>query len=209
MKMTPNISAPSMSRGITIEIGDINERKPSKSNGQKCLGEPTDMERVLDAKCPCLRSKCFHASWTFVFFFGVGLVVVILCRQYLRDFLEWLEHLNEWICALMFLVMFTVVSFPMTWGYIILNIAAGYLFGFTLGLCTVSVSAAFGVGASLCVCRKLIRNFVQSKLQSEHLQAIIRVVESRRGLKVVLLTRLTPIPFGLQNGLFAVRIWYA
>ena len=75
-----------------------------------------------------------------------------------------------------------------------------------MGLVTVNVSVLVGVSVSLVVCRKVIRGFVTSKLQSEHLKAIIKVVESRRGFKVLVLTRLTPIPFGLQNGLFAVSI---
>ena len=66
----------------------------------------------------------------------------------------------------------------MTWGYIVLNVAAGYPYGFLIGIVTVSVSVVIGVGTSLVICRIFIRDFVQSKLQSEHLKAIIRVVES-------------------------------
>ncbi len=172
--------------------------------GQKCLGEPTDVERVLDSKCPCLRSRCFHLSWTFLIYVIAAFAVVFFCRQYLKSFLIWLQHLEKWISALIFLAMFTMVSFPMTWGYIVLNLAAGYLYGFKLGLCAVSISVLFGVAVSLVVCRMFIQEYVKSKLQSAHLKAIIQVIESRRGFRVVMLTRLTPIPFGLQNGLFAV-----
>lgn len=73
-----------------------------------------------------------------------------------------------------------------------------------MGLFTVVISVSIGVVVSIVVCRRLMKNFIQSKLQSEHLKAIVRVVESRRGFKVVMLTRLTPIPFGLQNALFAL-----
>ena len=96
----------------------------------------------------------------------------------------------------------------MTWGYIVLNVACGYLYGFKIGTLTVVVSVIVGVMFSLICCRKFMREFVQSKLQSEHMKAIIRVIESRRGFKVVVLTRLTPIPFGLQNGLFAVSVLF-
>ena len=176
--------------------------------GQTCLGEATDVERVLDSKCPCLRSKCFHFSWTFFLYGITALGLVFFCRQYLKTFLAWLQHLDKWISGMIFVIMFTVVSFPMTWGYIVLNLAAGYIYGFIAGFVTVSFSVAFGVTASVIICRKFLRSFVQSKLQSSHLKAIIQVIESRRGFKVVLLTRLTPIPFGLQNGLFAVICFF-
>eukprot|EP00794_Sanderia_malayensis_P019069 gene19069-20984_t len=193
------------SNGIDHSFTDFDdERVDLLERGQKCLGEPADVERVLDSKCPCLRSKCFHLSWTFLIYLIAAFTIVYLCRQHLKQFLEWLQHLEKWISALIFLVMFIIVSFPMTWGYIILNLAAGYLYGFKLGLFTVSTSVLLGVTLSLVVCRRFIRDYVQSKLQSAHLKAIIKVIESRRGLRVVMLTRLTPIPFGLQNGLFAI-----
>jgi hypothetical protein len=49
-----------------------------------------------------------------------------------------------------------------------------------------------------------MKGFVESKLQSEHLKAVMRVVEGTKGWRVLALTRLTPIPFGLQNALFSV-----
>lgn len=187
---------------LAIDLSDVAFTEPSP--GQKCFGEKSDVERVLDSRCPCLQSKCLHLSGTFLVLLIFGAVVIYFFRRYLKDCLEWLEHTDGWISGLLFIVMFTLVSFPMTWGYIFLNVASGYLYGFLMGLVTVNISVLVGVATSLVVCRKLIRGFVTSKLQSEHLKAIVKVVESRRGFKVLVLTRLTPIPFGLQNGLFAI-----
>jgi len=121
-----------------------------------------------------------------------------------KDVLEWLENLDEWARILLFVTMFTVVSFPMTWGYILLNVAAGYLYGFMLGFLVVVISVLCGLSSAFIVCRRYLRDFVRSKLESENLKAIMRVVEGKRGFKVIALTRLTPVPFGLQNGLFSV-----
>lgn len=186
---------------------DSDEECELLEKGQACLGEATEVERVLDSKCPCLRSKCFHFSWTFLLYTFAVIILVFICRQYVKGFLKWLQHLDKWVSGMIFVIMFTLVSFPMTWGYIVLNLAAGYLYGFIAGLVTVSVSVLFGVTTSVIICRRFLRNFVQSKLQSSHLKAVVQVIESRRGFKVVILTRLTPIPFGLQNGLFAVSIF--
>jgi len=191
-----------MNKDLALDLSDVSFTAPTP--GQKCFGEKSDVERVLDSRCPCLQSKCLHLSGSFLFIALTGFVLVFFFRHYLKDFLEWLEHVNGWVSGLLFIFMFTIVSFPMTWGYIVLNVAAGYLYGFLMGVVTVTVSVVVGVATSLIVCRMFIRDFVHSKLQSEHLKAIIRVVESRRGFKVVVLTRLTPIPFGLQNGLFAI-----
>lgn len=187
-----------------LDLNDVSYSYPSP--GQKCFGEKSDVERVLDSRCPCLQYKCLHLSGTFLIIFIFGGTLVICFRHYLKDFLQWLEHVDGWVSGLIFMLMFMIVSFPMTWGYIVLNVAAGYLYGFLIGVLTVTFSVLVGVATSLVVCRIFISDFVHSKLQSEHLKAIIRVVESRRGFKVIVLTRLTPIPFGLQNGLFAVSV---
>ena len=187
-----------------LDLSDIDYTYPTP--GQKCFGEKSDVERVLDSRCPCLNMnlKCLHLSGTLLILFTLAALLVICFRHYLKDTLHWLERVDGRISGLIFVLMFTIVSFPMTWGYILLNMAAGYLYGFIVGMVTVVVAVLVGVATSLVVCRIFINDFVHSKLQSEHLKAIIRVVESRRGFKVVVLTRLTPIPFGLQNGLFAV-----
>jgi len=192
---------------LTLDLSDAILTEPL-TPGQKCFGEKSDVERVLDSRCPCFQSKCLHLSGTLILLLIIAILLIYFFRRYLKDCLEWLEHTDSWVSGLLFILMFTLVSFPMTWGYIFLNVAAGYLYGFLMGLVTVNVSVLVGVSVALVVCRKGIRGFVTSKLQSEHLKAIIRVVESRRGFKVLVLTRLTPIPFGLQNGLFAVSMFF-
>lgn len=175
-----------------------------QSQAEKCLGESTKFDQVVIKRQP----RCYHISYTALIFLIFGLIVVILCRRYVRDVLEWLQNLDEWAGMLLFVIMFTVVSFPMTWGYILLNVAAGYLYGFVLGFVVVVISVLCGLSSAFVVCRRYLRDFVRSKLESENLKAIMRVVEGKRGFKVIALTRLTPVPFGLQNGLFSVRLYH-
>ena len=172
-----------------------------QSQAGKCLGETTKFDHVLKKKTP---ARCLHVSGTALVALLLGLVLMFLCRRYLKDLLEWLQNLDKWQALFLFLVMFTIVSFPMTWGYIVLNVAAGYLYGFKVGLVVVLVCVAFGLSTAFMVCRRFLRDYVRSKLESDSLKAIMRVVEGKRGFKVIALTRLTPVPFGLQNGLFAV-----
>lgn len=172
-----------------------------QSQAQKCLGESTKFDQVISKRT---QPRFSHISGTALVFLIFGLIVVILCRRYVKDVLEWLQNLDEWEGILLFVIMFTVVSFPMTWGYILLNVAAGYLYGFVLGFMVVIISVLCGLSTAFIVCRRYLRDFVRSKLESDSLKAIMRVVEGKRGFKVIALTRLTPVPFGLQNGLFSV-----
>jgi len=172
-----------------------------QSQAQKCLGETTKFDQVVSKRT---QPRCYQISGTAIIFLIIGLILVILCRRYVKDVLEWLQNMEEWQGMLLFVIMFTVVSFPMSWGYILLNVAAGYLYGFILGSVVVVVSVVCGASIAFIVCRRYLRDFVRSKLESDSLKAIMRVVEGKRGFKVIALTRLTPVPFGLQNGLFSV-----
>ncbi|KFW67394.1 Transmembrane protein 64, partial [Pygoscelis adeliae] len=117
-----------------------------------------------------------------------------LGAQYLRDLLLWAESLDSLAGVLLFTVGFIVVSFPCGWGYILLNVAAGYLYGFVLGMGLMVLGVLVGTFVAPVACKRLV----------ETLSAVVRVVEGGSGLKVVALARLTPIPFGLQNAIFAI-----
>ncbi|KFQ75077.1 Transmembrane protein 64, partial [Phaethon lepturus] len=76
--------------------------------------------------CKSCLSVCILAALCFA--------SLALVRQYLRDLLLWAESLDSLAGVLLFTVGFIVVSFPCGWGYILLNVAAGYLYGFVLGM---------------------------------------------------------------------------
>ena len=159
------------------------------------------------------RSRIIHwMKMTFLALtvIAMAFIAVILCRDYLKFLLLWMEEINLWAAAVIFAVLFTVVSFPMTWGYVLLNVSAGYLYGVALGSVIVIVCAFIGVVIGHELTRRFLNEYVLSKvatgLGNESLRAILRVIEGGRTFKVVALARLTPIPFGLQNGIFAVSM---
>eukprot|EP00079_Xenopus_tropicalis_P016382 XP_004915209.1 PREDICTED: transmembrane protein 64 [Xenopus tropicalis] len=126
-------------------------------------------------------------------------------RHYLKDVLLWLESLDSLVGMLLFIVGFILVSLPCVWGYIVLNVAAGYLYGLVLGIGLVVVGVLIGTFIAHLLCKKLLTHWVLAKIHTSHkLGAVIRVVEGGSGLKVVALARLTPIPFGLQNAVFSI-----
>ena len=154
-----------------------------------------------------IRLKWKRLSWPIVILLMVGFVFIWVARGHLMLVLDWLEHLPWLERFVVFILLFTMVSFPFGFGYIILNMMAGYLYGVVCGQIVVMVSVAVGFSIAFLLCRSSLRDYARDTLlTSNALQAVMRVVEGPNGLKVVVLTRLTPVPFGLQNVLFAVSL---
>ncbi|XP_050097260.1 uncharacterized protein LOC126578596 [Anopheles aquasalis] len=133
------------------------------------------------------------------------LVLIYSFRDTAKHALFWVEMQNEWIIFVIFLCMFTIVSFPVTVGYLVLIIASGYLFGFVRGLLTVVIGANLGVAIAHNTLKLLQSKLPVHKLiKNETGRAILRVISGPRAFKIVLFARLTPIPFGLQNTIFGI-----
>ncbi|XP_033214174.1 transmembrane protein 64 [Belonocnema kinseyi] len=131
--------------------------------------------------------------------------IIFVCRDYIKVLLYWIEHQNGWIITVIFVALFTVVSFPIVIGYLFLIIASGYLFGLLRGIMMVVLSANLGIAIAHLTLSALSSKLpIGALLQSETARAILRVISGPLAFKVVLFTRLTPIPFGLQNTIFAV-----
>ena len=152
--------------------------------------------------------KWKRLSGPVVLFIILGLIILVWGRGHVLQLLKWLEGLPLHLSMLVFILLFTLVSFPFGFGYIILNMMAGYLYGILRGQLIILVSVAMGMTISFQLCRRWFKDYARSMVTSNALQAVLRVVEGPHGFKVILLTRFTPIPFGLQNVLFAVSfIW--
>ncbi|XP_061676947.1 transmembrane protein 64 [Syngnathoides biaculeatus] len=176
-----------------------------------CAGDPGgDPEAAGDAgvesRHPCFVTPfCLKSALLAFLLAGLCFSSVALVRQHLKDLLLWAEGLDSLAGALLFVVGFIGVSFPCGWGYIVLNVAAGYLYGFVPGVGLVMVGVLVGTLVAHLACKRLLTDWVLRKVGgSERLSAVIRVVEGGSGLKVVALARLTPIPFGLQNAVFSI-----
>lgn len=166
-------------------------------SGMPILGDP---------KTTCyLNNCCFKTLLLICILTLVCFSSLTLVRRYLKDLLLWVESLDSLLGTLLFILGFILVSFPCSWGYIVLNVAAGYLYGFVLGLGLVVVGVLVGTFVAHVLCKRLLTAWVLAKVRSsDRLSAVVRVVEGGSGLKVVALARLTPIPFGLQNAVFAI-----
>lgn len=151
------------------------------------------------------RARCGRGLALGCVLAALGLGSLALARRSLQHLLLWAEGLPPLLGLLLFVLGFVAVSFPCGWGYLVLSVAAGYLYGFAQGLALMAAGVLLGTGVAHVVCRRLLAARVAARVRgSERLSAVIRVVEGAGGLKVVALARLTPIPFGLQNAVFSV-----
>ncbi|XP_055627275.1 transmembrane protein 64 [Toxorhynchites rutilus septentrionalis] len=162
-------------------------------------------------------SYCFYQSQRFISRNPVLNYLLPLCaitvlvfviyafRDYAKTILYWIETQNSWIIFGIFLCLFTIVSFPVTVGYLVLIISSGYLFGFIKGLLTVVIGANLGVAIAHNTIKSLQSKLpLQKLIKNETGRAILRVISGPRAFKIVLFARLTPIPFGLQNTIFGI-----
>lgn len=189
-----DVSVSCVSSGVSVEGGGINvvSHRPLD-----LYSEQTTSEKRFNFNCTTVFS-------TFVLILLV-LFLLFVGRDYVRWTLYWLQDQEEWIVFLLFVTLFTVVSFPFTWGYILLNVAAGYLQGLVLGIIVVMVAVAVGVFIAHLSIKRFLTDFFKTKLLSnDSIRATLAVVGGPQAFKVVAFTRLTPIPFGMQNAIFAI-----
>lgn len=162
-----------------------------------------------DSRPTSIRSwLCYISLWRFLTivcsFFVVALVLV-LCKAYIRAVLLWLEDQNSVIVSATICFLYVIVALPVSVGYIVLVVAGGYLFGVANGL----LLAVFGANFGLLIAHNIIKLFshhhrIHRFTDNETAKAIMRVISGPLCFKIVFCSRLTPIPFGLQNVIFAV-----
>lgn len=87
----------------------------------------------------------------------------------------------------------------------ILTLGAGVVFGIVKGSIYVFIGATLGATAAFLVGRYLARGWVSKKIQGNAKFAAIDQAVATEGLKIVLLTRLSPVfPFNLLNYAFGI-----
>lgn len=75
----------------------------------------------------------------------IVMIFIYFCIGFFKNLLFWIESQNAWLIFIIFILLFTIVSFPITVGYLVLIISSGYLFGIIKGIFIVILGANFGV----------------------------------------------------------------
>ena len=133
-------------------------------------------------------------------------------QEWLRNALQWIDSLSvagamsgdKLLRIYAFIVIYILATVAFIPGSI-LTFGSGVLFGVVWGSLYVFISATVGATIAFLVGRYLARGWVAKKIEGNHkFQAIDQAV-GKEGLKIVLLTRLSPIfPFNLLNYAFGI-----
>lgn len=124
-------------------------------------------------------------------------------QEMLRHILQWIKSLGP-VGAIAFILLYIVTTVAFLPGSIV-TLGAGVVFDVFLGSIYVFIGSTLGATAAFLIARYVARGWVYKKIQAnEKFQAIDEAV-GREGLKIVLLTRLSPIfPFNVLNYAFGV-----
>ncbi|TAE61570.1 MAG: TVP38/TMEM64 family protein [Nostocales cyanobacterium] len=124
-------------------------------------------------------------------------------QNILRNALEWINSLGA-VGAIAFISIYIIATVAFLPGSI-LTLGAGVLFDVVLGSIYVFIGATLGATLAFLVGRYLARNWVSAKISDNKKFAAIDNAVGKEGLKIVLLTRLSPIfPFNLLNYAFGI-----
>ncbi|WP_416672035.1 TVP38/TMEM64 family protein [Egbenema bharatensis] len=124
-------------------------------------------------------------------------------QEWLRDLLMWIDGLGTGgIVA--FIALYAIAAVAFLPGSI-LTLGAGVVFGVVQGSIFVFIGATLGATLAFLVGRYLARGWVSQKIAANAKFKAIDEAVGREGLKIVLLTRLSPVfPFNLLNYAFGV-----
>lgn len=119
-------------------------------------------------------------------------------QDILRNALEWVDSLGT-VGAIAFMLIYIVATVAFLPGSI-LTLGAGVVFGVALGSIYVFISATIGATLAFLVGRYFARGWISKKIAGNDKFAAIDRAVGEEGLKIVLLTRLSPVfPFNLLN----------
>ncbi len=124
-------------------------------------------------------------------------------ERYLLDLVGWIRGAG-WAGVLIFGAVYALATILFLPGSV-LTLGAGFAYGIVLGTAVVWVAANVGAAVAFLLGRTLARGWVAGRVESSPRFAAIDRAVGREGLKIVLLTRLSPIfPFNLLNYAFGI-----
>ena len=66
-------------------------------------------------------------------------------RDYITRVLVFVESQDDAVIFLILIFLYVLVSMPFAWGYILINVATGYLYGMIKGILITFITATIGI----------------------------------------------------------------
>jgi uncharacterized membrane protein YdjX (TVP38/TMEM64 family) len=124
-------------------------------------------------------------------------------QQLIYTALAWIKTLG-YLAPVAFIGSYNLATILLIPGSL-LTLGGGFIFGVVWGSVYVLIAATLGATFAFLIGRYLSRNWVRQQLDKYPKFKAIEAAVSKEGLKVVLLTRLSPVfPFNLLNYAFGV-----
>jgi len=119
-------------------------------------------------------------------------------QDWLLNVLQWIDSLGV-LGALAFILLYIIATVAFLPGSIV-TLGGGVVFGVILGSIYVFIGATIGATLAFLIGRYIARNWVVKQISDNQKFKAIDQAVGKEGLKIVLLTRLSPIfPFNLLN----------
>ena len=124
-------------------------------------------------------------------------------QEHLLDLVAWIRGAG-WTGAVVFVLLYVLAAVLFLPGSA-LTLGAGFVYGVGLGTAVVWLGANLGATAAFLLGRTVARRWVAARVEGNARFAAIDRAVGREGLKIVLLTRLSPVfPFSLLNYAFGL-----
>lgn len=138
---------------------------------------------------------------------GVAVLLVSLwllnSKGFMRHVFLWLQGLGAWGYVVL-VALYLPICTPFGLGYSALGFTCGALYGFRIGTLLIMLGADGGAVLAFVVIRYLFKDWFRAWLTSKRrLRLLMRAVDLNAP-KFAFLSRFTPIPWGIQNTIYAV-----
>jgi uncharacterized membrane protein YdjX (TVP38/TMEM64 family) len=145
-----------------------------------------------------MKSKLKYIGIAVIIAALIASTQLINLQEILTNTLQWINDLGP-SAAIVFIIIYmvaTVFFFPAS----ILTLGAGIIFDIFFGSLYVFIAASIGASLAFLVGRYIARGWVEKRIEGNPRFKAIDQAVAEEGMKIVLLTRLSPIfPFNLLN----------
>jgi len=181
------------------------------------MKSPTSVQKIEEEQNREMSSsppKCYQSLAVQRFYkamlAGILIASAFVCiwmalhPETLKQGLEAVKGLGLW-GNLILIGCYIIIAFPVAVGYTAVGLACGFLYGPIEGVITTFIGAQIlGSSISFWMCGTLFKDWVEKKLkENKKADSVLKAVR-KNGFKIIIMSRLTPIPFGIQNALFGV-----